>query len=256
MSESQMSVELRKLSHELRLFGVNQSIERFSNIAMKESLHPLEYLRLVLDEEKRFRFERTAKSLKTRAKFRSNAELEDWDHEFPRKLSKQQFKEVACLDFFKRKENLIIMGPTGSGKTHLAIALGKKFCSEAVKVHFYSVSFLLEEAHAEKLSGKYLNFIKKARMQEVLIFDDFGLRNYTHEEAQFLVDLLEERYLKGSVIVTSQVAPSGWLKLFQDPVIAEAIIDRLTKPAMQIHLDAKDSYRSKVKVKKELGEER
>ena len=255
MSESQLTVELRRLSHELRLFGINQTVERFSNIAMKESLHPLEYLRLVLDEEKRFRFERTAKLLKTRAKFRSNAELEDWDHEFPRKFSKQQFKEVASLEFFRRKESLIIMGATGSGKTHLAIALGKKLCSEAVKVHFYSVNFLFEEAHAEKLSGKYLSFIKRTRAMDVLIFDDFGLRNYTHEEAQFLIDILEERYMKGSVIVTSQVDPSGWGKLFQDPVIAEAVVDRLTKPALQLRFEVKDSYRGKVKFKKELGSE-
>ena len=89
----------------------------------------------------------------------------------------------------------------------------------------------------------------------MLIFDDFGLRNYTHDEAQILIDILEERYLKGSVIVTSQVDPSGWMKLFQDPVIAEAIVDRLTKPALQLRFEVQDSYRSRVKYKKELGSE-
>jgi DNA replication protein DnaC len=256
MSETQLSVELRRLSHELRLFGINQSIERLSGLAMRDGLHPLEYLRLVLDEEKRFRFERTAKMLKTRAKFRSDAELEDWDHEFPRKFSKQQFRDVASLEFHRRRESLIIMGATGSGKTHLAIALGKKLCAEGVKVHFYSLNLLLEESQAEKIAGKYLNFIKRMRSQDVLIFDDFGLRNYTHEEAQILIDILEERYMKGSVIVTSQVDPAGWLRLFQDPVIAEAIVDRLTKPALQLRFEVKDSYRSRVKYKKELGSER
>lgn len=256
MSETQLSVELRRLSHELRLFGIHQSIERLSNLAQKEALQPLEYLRLVLDEEKRFRFERTAKMLKTRARFRSDAELEDWDHEFPRKFSKQQFREVASLDFHRRRENLIIMGATGSGKTHLAIALGKKLCGEGVKVHFYSLNLLLEESQSEKIAGKYLNFIKRMRGLDVLIFDDFGLRNYTHDEAQILIDILEERYMKGSVIVTSQVDPTGWFKLFQDPVIAEAIVDRLTKPALQLRFEVKDSYRGRVKYKKELGSER
>jgi DNA replication protein DnaC len=252
MNEPQLSVELRRLSHELRLFGINQTIERISNIALKESLHPLEYLRLILDEEKRFRFERAAKMLKTRAKFRSDAELEDWDHDFSRKFSKQQFKDVASLEFFRRKENLVIMGATGSGKTHLAIALGKKLCNEGIKVHFYSFNLLLEEVQAEKLSGRYLNFIKRSRSVEALVFDDFGLRNYTHEEAQFLMDILEERYLKGSVIITTQVDPSGWGKLFQDPVIAEAIVDRLTQPSQQLCFEVKESYRGRVKTKKEL----
>ena len=82
-----------------------------------------------------------------------------------------------------------------------------------------------------------------------------GNPDYTHDEAQILIDILEERYLKGSVIVTSQVDPAGWVKLFQDPVIAEAIVDRLTKPALQLRFEVKDSYRSRVKYKKELGSE-
>ncbi|MBC7690948.1 MAG: ATP-binding protein [Methylotenera sp.] len=89
---------------------------------------------------------------------------------------------------------MIIVGPTGTGKTHLATALGKKLCRESVGVQFFSLNLFLEECQAEKSSGRYLNFIKRTKNVAVLILDDFGLRNYSHDEAVIIVDLLEERY--------------------------------------------------------------
>jgi DNA replication protein DnaC len=150
------------------------------------------------------------------------------------------------LGFYYNKENLIIAGPTGTGKTHLAIALGKKLCAENVRVRFYSVNLFLEECQAEKASGRYLSFIRRVKSVEAIILDDFGLRNYTHEEATLLVDLLEERYQVGTTLVTSQVAPAGWKRLFEDPVIAEAIVDRVVNPSKQIALTG-ISYRTKLK---------
>jgi len=232
----------------LRLFGIHAGAERRSAEALAASYHPLEYLRLVLEDEKLQRQERTAKMLSTRAKFRSDANLEDWDHHHERGLSKTQFREVATLGFYQNRENLLIVGSTGTGKTHLAIALGKKLCNEGVGVHFYSVNLLFEECQAEKVAGRYLNFVFRLKKLPVLIFDDFGLRSYTHDEATILIDLLEERYHKGSVIVTSQVDPKGWTKLFEDPVIGEAIVDRLTKPSRQIIFGG-PTYRDKVGTK-------
>ena len=85
---------------------------------------------------------------------------------------------------------------------------------------------------------------------KVLILDDLGLRNYTHEEATSLIDIVEERYHKAPLIVTSQVEPQGWLKLFEDPVIAEAIVDRLIHPSQKITLKGDKSYREKISEKK------
>jgi DNA replication protein DnaC len=251
MSEKNIVKEMKNLSHELRLFGVHEGIERNAEVAMANSLHPLEYLRMVLEDEKTFRRERTAKSLKTRAKFRSEAELEDWDHAVDRGLTKPMFKECASLQFYQNKESLLIIGSTGTGKTHLAIALGKKFCSEGVSVQFYSVNLLFEEALAEKLAGRYLQFVKRLKQVSVLILDDFGLRNYTHDEATILLDVLEERYMKGVNIFTSQVDVTGWKKLFEDPVIADAVVDRATKPAKKVSLKGA-SYRDKLRPKKAL----
>ena len=123
-----------------------------------------------------------------------------------------------------------------------------------MSVQFCSVNLLFEEANAEKVAGRYLHFIKKLKQVAVLILDDFGLRNYTHDEASILLDVLEERYLKGSTILTSQVEPQGWSKLFEDPVIADAIVDRLTKPAKKVILKGA-SYRDQIRPKKKLESE-
>lgn len=237
---------MKRISHELRLYGVHEGLERRSEECLSSGLHPFEYLRLVLEDERLNRKQRMAKALQNRAKFRSEAELEDWDHTVERGLSKPQFKELVSLGFYQNKENLILIGPTGTGKTHLAIALGKKLCRDNIGVKFCSVNLFLEECQAEKSSGRYLSFIKRMKKIDTLILDDFGLRNYSHEEATILVDLLEERYRQGSVIITSQVTPDGWKRLFEDPVIAEATIDRMKNPSKLIALMG-PTYRARLK---------
>ena len=101
-----------------------------------------------------------------------------------------------------------------------------------------------------KAAGRYLHYIRGLIKAKVLILDDLGLRNYSHEEATSLMDILEERYHKAPLIVTSQVEPQGWLKLFEDPVIAEAIVDRLIHPCQKITLKGEKSYREKLSEKK------
>ncbi len=240
-----ISDQMKTLSHSLRLFGVHAGFEKRASEAASQGLNHLEFLRLVLEDEVLQRKERIAKSLKTRAKFRSMANLEDWDQTFERGLTKAKLRELAALSFYHANENLLLLGKTGEGKTHLAVAVGQRLCAESVSVLFMPVNFLFEEVLAAKASGKYMAFVKRLTQIKVLILDDFGLRNYTHEEANVLVDLLEDRHRKGSVIVTSQVDPKGWQKLFEDPVIAEAIVSRLEHPSQRLNLRGGD-YRQKL----------
>lgn len=237
--------QVRLLAHQLRLFGVHASFERRAEQALTAQMHPLEFLKLLLQDESLFRKNRTAKVLATRARFRSAAQLEDWDSTFDRGISKARMAELASLGFFANKENLLLLGKTGEGKTHLAVALGRRLCADGIQTVFLSVNLLFEEVAAAKAAGGYLKLLKKLNKSQALILDDFGLRAYTHEEATVLVDLLEERYRQGIVIVTSQVDPRGWLKLFDDAVIGEAIVDRLRNPSKRITLKG-GSYRARL----------
>ena len=154
-------------------------------------------------------------------------------------------KDLLQLQFIKQKNNLLLLGKTGAGKTHLAITLGRKICESNLSVMFLPMTLMFEEVIVAKSAGKLLGYLNKLNQTQVLILDDFGLRNYTHDEANVLVELLEARSKKGPVIVTSQVDPEGWYKLFEDPVIAEAVVDRLKNPSQKIQLIG-PSYREKL----------
>jgi DNA replication protein DnaC len=240
-----MNDQLKQLSHTLRLFGVHGGFEKRAEQAGAQSLNHLEFLRLILEDEINQRKSASAKRLITRAKFRSFSDLEDWDQTFERGLTKVKLRELAAIGFYQSRENLLLLGRTGEGKTHLAIAIGRRLCAENISTLFLPVNFLFEEVMAAKATGKYLSFVKRLTNSQVIVLDDFGLRSYTHEEANVLVDLLEDRHQKGSVVVTSQVDPKGWLKLFEDPVIAEAIVSRLEHPSQRIILNG-GNYREKL----------
>ena len=114
--------QVRNLSHQMRLFGIHQSCERRAAEALAQQLHPLEFLRLILEEELLSRQDRTAKILMTKARFRFRADLEDIDFTFHKNLTKAKVKELSELSFLHNLENLLILGKTGVGKTFLAIA--------------------------------------------------------------------------------------------------------------------------------------
>lgn len=236
--------QAENLAYELRLLGVKACLQRRCDAAVAASQHPAELLRLLLEDEKLARQERLARRMVTKAKFRSPCHLEDWDVSYDRGLSKAQFTELARLSFYHKKENLLIVGKTGVGKTHFAIALGNRICREANSTLFFSANLFFEEIKSEKIAGRYLQFLRKISKIKTLILDDFGLRGYSHEEATALLEILEERYAHGVTIVTSQVSQKGWVGLFEDPVVAEAIVDRLCNPACVIELNG-ESYRKK-----------
>lgn len=238
--------QIKNISHQMRLFGIHAAADRRAQEALSGQLHPLEFLRLILEDELLSRKDRAAKALTTRARFRFKADLEDWDQTFDRGITKQKLRELSALGFLHNRENLLILGKTGEGKTHLAIAIGNRICQEGHKTIFLPVNFLFEEIAAARAAGRYLSYIKNLIKAETIVLDDFGLRNYTHDEATSLMDILEERYQKGVVVLTSQVNPEGWLKLFEDPVIAEAIVDRLIHPSQKIILKSGSSYREKL----------
>ena len=112
-------------------------------------------------------------------------------------------------------------------------------------VLFVSVQQLLEEAAAERAAGKFQKWARKTQKYDVLILDDFALRPYSHEEGVLLVDLIEDRYRKGVHIISSQVDMMGWKTLFEDPVVADALVDRLRNPSETVILTG-GSYRARL----------
>ena len=133
--------QVKNLSHQMRLFGIHQAAERRAAEALAQQLHPLDFLRLVLEEELLARKDRTAKALVTKARFRFRADLEDWDVTFHKDMPQAKVKELSELTFLHNLENLLIVGKTGLGKTLLATALGKRLCQDGHPTVFLSANF-------------------------------------------------------------------------------------------------------------------
>lgn len=237
--------EIKKLSHEMRLLGIHESIERRLAQAAANNLSMEEFLIHLLEDEKQNRKNRIANALDKKAKFRRESMLENWDFSIDRGITKTKIRELATLSFWHNKKNLLIIGPTGSGKTQLSIALGKVACQMQLSVLFIAVNQLFEDAMAQRAAGKYTAWAKNMKKYDLIIFDDFGLRSYTHDEAILLVDLIEDRYQKTAHIFSSQVDTEGWKSLFEDPVIADALIDRIKSPCEKITLTG-PSYRDRL----------
>lgn len=134
------------------------------------------------------------------------------------------------------------MGPTGTGKTHLAQAFGHQACRQGYSVHFIHANMLLRRFHASRADDSWEKLFRKLLCFDLLIIDDFGLKNLTHSQADDVYELIAERYLKKSIIVTSNRKVEGWVELFPDPVMANAVLDRLSNLSHHIVLEG-SSYR-------------
>lgn len=241
-------MEVQKHLATLKLLGMHEAVDYRVTHATEAGLNYEDFLMGILEDEIIYRKNKRCERLKKRARFRNDHHLEDYDHTKKRGITKSTIKQLETLSFLDRTQNLIFLGGTGIGKTFIAEGIGNHCCREGHETYFYSMNLLFEEVKSHKIEGRYLVFLKKLKKAKLVILDDFGLRKYTHEEANVLYEVLEERYNSGSTIVTSQVRPEGWRDLFEDEVIAEAILDRITSRSHEFEFKG-ESFRKSQKEK-------
>ncbi len=155
----------------------------------------------------------------------------------------QQVRSLLEGDFISRNENVLIFGNPGSGKTHVACAIGQELIRAGRKVTFTTCGLMVQDLLAAKRDLKLRGFLKKISRYEVLILDDIGYVQYSREEMEVLFNLLAERYERGSVILTSNLPFSGWEAIFKDPMTTAAAIDRLVHHSVILELNV-PSYRA------------
>ncbi len=155
----------------------------------------------------------------------------------------QQVRFLLEGDFVGRCENVLIFGNPGSGKTHVACAIGQEMIRAGRKVMFASCGLLVQDLLAAKRDLKLRGFLKKISRYQVVILDDIGYVQYSREEMEVLFALLAERYERGSVVLTSNLAFSGWETIFKDPMTTAAAIDRLVHHSVILELNV-PSYRA------------
>ena len=244
-------IEADQLLTDLQFYGMKESFQYRLGEVTQSNLSHQQFFTFLLEDEKLYRRNKKTETLRKRAKFREIAHLEEFKVIATRGITKsliQQFKTLFFIDGF---QNLFFIGGTGAGKSFLAQAIGHECCASGYETLFIPVNRLFKEIDMAEAQGNYLSYLSRLSKVRLLILDDFGLRNYTHKEATIFYELLEDRYRKGSVIITSQVKPQGWETLFEDKVIAEAILDRLMASSQTIDVKG-ESFRSGQGLKKKL----
>src|SRR5579872_2627859 len=236
------TVQMKNMMEDLGFKGMLKSFERLKSEATKESWTADELLDHLLQEECEYREEQSRERRVKNSKLEKLPRLEDFDFTVKRTVTKAMIKELFSLKWLEQGRSMLLVGPTGIGKSFIAEALGHHACLRKKSVLFVGMSDLLEHQQMARASGTYLRWRAKMAKPDVLILDDFGLRKLLAQEAHDFVDLLKARIGEKSTIFTTQVPLNNWPELIEDPVIADAVIDRLKHTSVKLDLDG-DTYR-------------
>ncbi len=213
-----------------------------------------ERLALLVDREAT---ERDNKRLVTRLRFaslRQNAVVEDIDMRAPRGLDKALFQKLVAGEWIERHQNLIVIGPTGVGKSWIACALGHKACRDNRAVLYQRLPRLFDALALARGDGRHARLLKSLARVELLILDDWGLAPMTAEQRRDLLEIMEDRHGHRSTLVTSQLPVEHWHEIIGDPTIADAVLDRLVHNAHRLTLKG-ESLRKAAAKRQKLDDE-
>ena len=239
------SETLQKMK-ELRLYGMYETYENYLKSLNSSELSLDELIGLLIDTETTYRENRKTERLLKNAKFRYNATMEEIDYSASRQLDKSQLLRLYSCDYIKQGENIIITGATGSGKSYIASALGNKACEKGYKVMYYNLLKLMEKMKILQADLRDVKEKERISRHELLILDDFGLKELNTEERLLLLEILEDRHGIRSTVITSQLPVEKWYEMIGDSTIADAILDRLIHSSRRIEIKG-ESKRKKAK---------
>jgi DNA replication protein DnaC len=249
--------DLHQLENKMRMIklsGMLETINMRLDQAQKEGLAFSQFLEILLEDEVQHRANKRLAIRLSRARFEEDKNLEGFDFNFNPKLPATYIRELATCQFIERKESVILCGPVGVGKTHLAQALGHQACRAGYKVLFIKANRLLSDLGGGRADDSWEKRVQYYLKPNLLILDDFAMKEFTKTQAEDLYELIDRRHHTSSLIVTANRVPKDWYSLFPNPVIAESALDRLVSCAHVITLTGK-SYRSSLRPNNGLDKE-
>jgi DNA replication protein DnaC len=230
---------------ELRLHGMRLSFANRLREAQNEGLGMEQFLASLLDDEVQYRKNARVARLVKCAGFRSQASCENIDFTAKRNLEKKLVQDLSTSRFIRDGLNVLIAGPCGVGKTHLATAIGNSACRNGYTTIFFRMNTLLEKLVLVRAQGAYLNFIKRVTSADLVVLDDFGIKPLSAQQLQDLYDILDERSEGKATVITTQLPIANWPEVIPDLVTCEAITDRFVSRAIQVMMKG-ESYRKKI----------
>jgi DNA replication protein DnaC len=240
---------------QMKFFGMARAFQSSFESESDKSLTADEMIAFLVDSEMDDRHNRAIDRRIRLARFRYKADVESIIYENDRNLDKNQIMRFAECTFIKKKENILITGLTGIGKSYLATALGYRACELGYKVLYANTGKLFSKLKMSKADGNYLREISRIEKTDLLILDDFGLQPFDNQTRMLLMEIVEDRHDRRSMIITSQIPVGQWHEAIGDNTVADAILDRVVHSAHRIDLKG-ESMRKKRRSKgnEEVGQ--
>jgi len=244
-------LQLERLQEQLQRLRLGQSVDRLSSLlegAAKRELSYSDFLEELLSTELAGKQERNTNMRVRMAHFPFEKTLESFDFKFQPSLDPKLVRELATCRYIANAENVLLLGPPGVGKTHLAVALGMKACAAGYRTLFASAAALITALTRAQSENRLEEKLKVLTQPKLLIVDEIGYLPLGPSGASLLFQLIARRYERGSIILTSNQSLTGWGDVFGDPIIATAILDRLLHHSTLLNVKG-ESYRLKEKRK-------
>ena len=230
--------------HTLKLTGMAHALRTQLEQPNAFELAFEERLAILVEQEVLYRDNRRLTRLLKDAKFREHACIEDIDYRHPRGLNRAQVASLVSSDWITAHHNLCITGPTGTGKTWLACALGNQACRQGLSVRYIRLPRLFETLRIAHGDGSYSRLMNQLARIDLLILDDWGIQKISAAQRNDLMEVIEDRYNRRATVIASQLPVDHWHELIGDATLADAILDRLLHGAHRICLEGESLRKS------------
>ena len=230
---------------QMKLFGMHDTFKTAIETGKNDSYTMDQFIAQMVEAEWDDRQNRKITRNIKNARFRYRASVENIIFEESRNIDKNKMMRLFDCTFIKNGESILITGSTGVGKSYIASALGYQACSEGYRVAYYNTAKLFARLRMAKADGSYLKEISRLERQHLLVLDDFGLHTLDNQNRLTLLEIIEDRHGKGSVLITSQVPVGSWYEIIGEKTVADAILDRLVHDAHRIELKGESLRKSR-----------
>ena len=231
---------------QLKLYGMHSAFKTAIETGKTDNYTLDQFVSMIIDSEWDDRNNRKISRAIQNAKFRYKSSIENIIYDEVRNIDKTKLLRLAECNFIDKNENILITGSTGSGKSFLATSIAYQACIEGYKVIYFNTTKLFSKLKLAKADGTYLKELAKIEKQQLIILDDFGLQPLDSQNRIALLEIIEDRNNKGSIIVTSQVPVQGWYETIGEKTIADAILDRLIHQAHRIELTGESMRKKRI----------